>query len=359
MSFEYSHRTVFMVYRALGLVPFQFHLQSAKRLRWRTVHLFVEYLWFVCMLLIELYMLIHTCILCFDHSVRVSFDVFRTLHFSIVTTVRTLVIVITIESYCQRNSQVKILNKFREIDRKFKEKLNFEMNHRRLRQRIMVSFVTTILIYITAIIFLILLYWSEPLNQQVLGLFVIYPLLKRTLSGASYMTYALLAKYRIEAMHEILNSNLLLAPQRSIEVCLDRWMNHDNEMFEMRRLISLQTIYSELYDIVHLINNSFKWSISANFPINVFDISVAIFSAFDVVMAPETPHVIYVSYTWAPLALHYAFSLASIVRMADSLNKEADKLSHQIHRIQSCGIKSQELTDLVSNRKSLQLTRMH
>lgn len=354
MSFEDSHRTVFMVYRVLGLVPSQFHLESLTESNskkwWRNVRLNGEHLWFVCILILELYMLIHTCILCYNHSIKISFDVYRTLHFSIVFTIRMLVIVITIESYCKRNSQAKILQNFREIDRKFTEKLNFEMNYDRLRHEIAISFSITIVIYIAAMALLIPSYWNESFTQQMLALFVIYPLLKRSLSGARYMTYALLAKYRIAAMHEILNSNLLLVQQNSIEVCLDQQMSDDNETFELHRIINLQMIFSQIYDTVQLINNSFKWSISANFPINVFDISVAIFSAFDKVMAPENPHVIYISYSWAPLALHYVFSLVTIVQTADALNREADKLAHQIHRIQSCGIKSEALTDLVSKK---------
>lgn len=296
-------------------------------------------------------MLIHTCILCYNHSIRVSFDVYRTLHFSIVFTIRTLCIVITIESYCKRSSQVQIMNNFREIDREFAEKLNVQLNYHRLRHKIMISFLITIFIYITVIAMLIPAYWDESFTQKMLALFVIYPLLKRSLSGARYMTYALLAKYRIEAMHEILNSNWLLAQQSSIEICLDQQMNDDNETFEMRRIANLQRIFAQIHGTVQLINDSLKWSVSANFPINVFDISVALFSAFDKIMAPENPHVIYISFSWAPLALHYAFSLVTIVQTANSLNKEADKLAHQIHRIQSCGIQSAALTDLVSKVK--------
>lgn len=352
MSFEDSHGTVFMVYRVLGLVPFKFHLKpltkSHSQKWWQNVRLIGEHAWFVCMLILELYMLIHTCILCYNHSIKISFDLFRTLHFSIVFTIRTLVIVITIESYCKRNSQVEIIKNFREIDRQFMERLNFEMNYHQLRHEIAMSFLITIVIYIAAIVLLIPSYWNESFNQQMLALFVIYPLLKRSLSGARYMTYALLAKYRIKAMLEILNSNVLSVQQNSIEVCLDQQMSDDRETFELHRIINLQKIFSQVYDTVQLINNSFVWSISANFPINVFDISVAIFSAFDKMMDPENPHVIYISYSWAPLALHYVFSLVTIVQTADSLNREADKLTHQIHRIQSCGIKSEALSDFVS-----------
>lgn len=358
MSFEDAHRTVFMVYRVFGLVPFQFHLESSLESqktipkKWRrNVRLIVEHLWFISMLLIELYILIHTCMLCYDHSIKVSFDVYRTLHFSIVFTIRSLIILITIESYFKRNVQVQIMNNFREIDRKFSEKLDFEINYHRLRRQIANSFLFRVFMYITAIALLVPAYWNESFEQKMLAMFVIYALMKRSLSASSYTTYALLVKCRIEAMHEIFDNNLLLVQQNSVEICRDQQTSNDREAFELRRMINLQRIFSKIHDTVQLLNNSFRWSISVNFTINVFDISVAVFSAFDKVMDSLNAHVIYVSYTWAPLALHYVFSLVTIIQAANSLNKEADKLAHQIHRIQSCGIESDELRDLVSKEK--------
>lgn len=346
-----------MVYRIFGLVPFQFHFESftksqiniSKDSR-QNVRSIGEHLWFICLLLAELYMLIHCSIMCYNHSIKVSFDVYRTLHFSIVFTIRALLIVITIESYCKRNVQVKIMENFRKIDRNFAEKLKLEINYYRLRRQIAISFLITIFIYIATMAMLVPSYWNESFDQKMLALFVVYPLLKRSLSGSRYITYALLVKYRIEAMHEILDSNLLLAQQNSIEICLDQQIYNDNEAFEMRRMINLRQIFSKIYDTVQLVNNSFNWSISVNFPINVFDISVAVFSAFDRIVKPENLSVIYVSYSWIPLALHYVFSLVAIIQMANSLNKEVDKLTHKLHRIQSCAIESDELQDFVSEK---------
>lgn len=166
------------------------------------------------------------------------------------------------------------------------------------------------------------------------------------------MTYAFLVKYRIEAMNEIFNSNLLLVQQNSIEICLDQQMINNNEAFEIRRMIELQRIFSKIYDTVQLINKSLRWSISVSFPINVFDISVAVFSAVDNVVNPENPNKAYNSYSWGPLTLYYVFSLVTIIQAANSLSKEADKLAYQIHRIQSCGIESGDLKNLVSTEKN-------
>lgn len=351
MSCADVNAAVFLVYRVFGLLPFRFHLESKKNISkgWQeNVRLCGEHLWFIFMLLIEIYMLIHTCILCYNHSIYISFDVYRTLHFSIVFTIRALVIVITIESYCKRNIQAQIMNNFHEIDRKFVEELNLENNYCRLQRQIAISFSITVFIHILAIFILVPTYWNESFDQQLLGLFVIYPLLKRSLSGSIYIIYALLVQHRIKAMHEIFDSNLLLIQQNSIEICVDQQICNDNEAFEMRRMINLQWIFLKIYDTVQLINNSFKWSISVNFPINVFDISVAVFSVFDKIVKPDNPHVIYVSYSWAPLVLQYVLSLITVIQAAHSLNKDADKLAYQIHRIQSCCVESDELKNFVS-----------
>lgn len=354
MPFEDGHSTFFMVYRVFGLVPFQFRFESQNNISkdWRqSVRLVVvEHLWYVCLLLAELYMLIHCCMICYNHSIKVSFDIYRTLHFSIVFTIRALLIIITIDSYCKRNVQAKIMNNFCEIDRNFSEKLNLEINYDRLRHQIAISFLITIFIYTVTMVMLVPSYWNESFEQKLLALFVVYPLLKRSLCGSCFITYAIFVKFRIEAMHEILDGNLLLAQQNSIEICLDQQIYNDNEAFEMRRMINLRQIFIQIYDTVQLINNSFKWSISANFPINVFDISVALFSALDRIVKPEHLSVIYISYSWIPLAFHYVFSLVIIIQMANSLNEEANKLAHKIHRIQTCGIKLDALQDFVSEK---------
>lgn len=51
-------------------------------------------------------------------------------------TIRILAIIITIETYCKRHVQVKIMKKFHEIDRNFAENLNLEINYHRLRRQI-------------------------------------------------------------------------------------------------------------------------------------------------------------------------------------------------------------------------------
>lgn len=74
MSFEDSHGTVFMVYRVLGLVPFKFHLKPLTKSHSQKWCLIGEHAWFVCMLILELYMLIHTCILCWNRSEQIDHE---------------------------------------------------------------------------------------------------------------------------------------------------------------------------------------------------------------------------------------------------------------------------------------------
>lgn len=354
MSFENVHSAIFMVYRAFGLVPFQFHFKSITKSqrnpskKWKKhVYLISELLWFICLLLLELYWLIESAMACYGHSIRLSFDIYNTFHFSVAFSARVLLIVITIESYCKRNVQVKIMNDLYEIDRIFADKLKLKMNYYRLRRQIGMAFLSAIFIYIVTLFLLIFLYWNDAYDQFLIP-FTVYTFFKRALSGSCHITYALFVKYRIEAMHEVLDSNLILAQQNSIEICIDRQRCNDMEAFELRRMVYLWEIFSKIYDIVQLINCRFKWSISVNFPINTFDISVAVFAALNRIVKPANPSiVVYASFSWALVVLLSTFSMGSIIQAANCLSKEADKLAQNLHRIRSCDIDSDELQDLV------------
>lgn len=362
MSFEDSYSAVFMVYRVFGLVPYKFHFQSinagsadASSTKNRHIRcLFcAERFWFICSFLFEIYNLIHNSILCyknFTHMNKINtFNVYRLL---VIIIIRPSIIVITIESYCHQNIQVKILSNLHAIDRIFAQQLKLQINHHRLKRSIFVAFLKWISISVLVISILIATsfidYEYRTIEDEILLVLSLYPLLKKALFGSAYVTYAILMKCRLQAMHDVLDSNLLLAHESpSFEVSIDRESRREHEAFEFQRLIHLWRIFARTHDTIQLMNDTFKWSITANFFVNVFDICVMIFHYIDRVFGPHM--LIYVSYVGAvSFAFYYVFCFAAIIQVANSVAAEAEKIAPKIHRLSLNGTISDELQHFVS-----------
>lgn len=362
MSFENSCSGVFTVYRIFGLVPSKFHFQSSTAELSRTFsnkkrqicRLFAEKLWFSCLLLFEFYNLIHSSILNYKKFFNIysisSFNVFRLL---MIITIRVCIILITIESYRHRKVQVKILDNLREIDRVFERKLKLHINYHRLKRSIFVALLKWIPIYFVAVsIFISANLFEETKIEDVICVaLTLYPLLKQALFGSAYVTYAILIKCRLQAMHEVLDSNLLLAhvESPSFEMSIDRESRREREAFEFQRLIYLWRLFPRVHETVQLMNDTFKWSISVNFFADVFYICAVVFSYLNEIL--RTSHekdTILSNISISYMFYCGIFCFRAIIPMAESVAAEADKIAPKIHRLSWISTISEELQHFVS-----------
>lgn len=224
MSFDASYNVVFMVYRILGLVPFKFHFHSITagplRSGWRKVcWSFAENLWFACLLLYELYNLKLSSIWWYNaYACPSKVDTFNAFRTVMAVIFRLCIVITTVETYCTRHLHTNILSNLHEIDRQFAQKLKLQINYQRLQRTIFIAFLKWIPIYILAAsIFIVNHSMKTQITIKYIATLMLsyYPLFKQALFNATYISYAILIRHRIQAMNQVLDSNLLLHPHAS------------------------------------------------------------------------------------------------------------------------------------------------
>lgn len=329
-----------MVYRVFGLVPYHFHVQSvatawqsplsfAKREKY---FLSVKRTWFIGLLLFELYNLVHSSVLWHRlyKSADYSFNIFR---FWNAITIRICIIIITVESYRHRHIQVEIIKNLHEIDRIFAQTLKLQINYHRLRAAVFVAFAKWM--GISAIVVSTL--FAASLIEHVANfrlMFALYPLVKKAMLGSVYMTYAILIRHRIRAIHEVLDSDLLLIHEST---------------FALQQLMHLLHIFPRIHATIQLINATFKWSISMNFFVNVFDFCETTYYHLD--KAFQHPkHSIEDGLLFSGFAFtfYYVLYFGLIIQMAHSISAEANKIPPKIHRLNLSRTISDEMQEFVS-----------
>lgn len=149
-------------------------------------------------------------------------------------------------------------------------------------------------------------------------------------------------------MHEILDTNLLIKRSNSFEICVDEQGSYDDETFEFQRMIYLRWIYSKLYDTVQMANVNFELSISTAFSVSLIDCSLMIFHAFDDTLEPPNRFTLFQSYNWLAFFFHHVFFMGFIIKMANCVVVEAEKLAYTVYWISSSTTVSDYLQDFVS-----------
>lgn len=356
MPFEDSYRVLFNIYSIFGLVPFQFHFRSISTILHRKQQfcfLFVEKLWFICLVLFEVFNSVHSLVFyyrdCLKCNCMNSFNGFRLI---MIFVIRLCVIVITVESYCRRHIHVRIQQNLREIDRIFTHKLRMQINYHRLRRVVVAAVLKWMFVYVIVVSIFIannLIENKAKLKYTPLLLFV-YSALKKALFGCTYITCAILIRYRVQAMHQMLDSNLIALNESAFEILIDRDGQNDREIFEYRRLVHLWRLFPRLHETIQLMNDSFKWSISIAFFANVFDITAMIFYNLDKIFGPPGMCRSTIDLTYFIIAsiFYYFFAFGTIIQTANSVAKEAEKIAPMIQQIIACGTISDELQFFVS-----------
>lgn len=297
-----------------------------------------------------------------------SFNGFRLL---MIFVIRLCIIVMTIESYCCRHFHVKIQRNLHEIDCIFAQKLKLQINYRQLKRTVLVAFAKWMSVYvIVASIFIANNLMVNATNPKYIQLMLsVYSMLKKALFGCTYITCAILIKYRIQAMCRVLDGNLLLLTKSTFELLLiDRESQGDRETFEFQRLIHLWQMFPRIHETIQLMNDTFKWSISIAFFANLFDVSAMIFYNLDKAFGSEESDcrsTTELTYFITAGIFYYAFAFATITQMANSVATEAEKIAPKIQQISSSGVASDEFQyfvskiwtafDLTSKRSNIEL----
>lgn len=361
MSFESSYSSVFTAYRLFGLVPFKFHFQSITtnpeifNKKQKNFVSIVEKLWLLCLLLFELQNLVETL-----HS-RIQFLVtcncinsFNGFRIFMLLTFRVCPILVTLELYFHRNVQMDIIAKLQEIDRIFAQKLKLHMNYHRLKRTIFIAFSKWISICVVFVLILIVSYIivkapKEEYTSLAMSLF--YPLSKRALYSSTYITYAILIRHRIQAMHEVLDSNLLLLRDSPFDTANALESRNEHDAFELRRMVHLWKIYSLLHETIQLINDSFKWAISFIFFSNVIAVCVGTFQYFDKTYGSPNEYytnlVNVMCYSFF-LVFYYGICFGMMIGMANAVDIDANKIMQKMYQISLSGTISDELQNFVS-----------
>lgn len=359
MPFAHSYRAIFNIYSLFGLVPFQFHFRSISAKSHRNHSfclLFVEKLWFICLILLELFNSVHSAIFYYCSSLKCeSMSTFLAFRMIMIFVIRLCVVVITVESYFRRHCHVQIHRNLHEIDRIFTHKLNWQIDHHRLKRTVVAAVLKWMLVFVVvATIFITNNLNANSANPQYAPVLLsIYVFLKKALFGCAYITCAILIRHRIQEVHQALASNL---------TALNDGPN-DREEFEFRRLVHLWRLYPRLHETIQLMNDSFKWSMSIAFFVNLFDISAMIFYNLDKIFGCPKSCQSSINLTYFIIAsvFYYIFAFGTIIQTANSVAKEAERIAPKIQQICSCGLISDELQLFVSRiaRASNVMRRVH
>lgn len=244
---------------------------------------------------------------------------------------------------------MRILNHLHEIDRIFAQKLHLQINYHRLRRLIVVTFLTWISICILGVsISVSVLIPFATVEEKLRIVLSLYSVLKQIVFGSTYITYAILVRHRIQAMHEILDKNSLLTQETAINISIDCKNPNEHEAFEFRRLIHLWRLFPLVYDAVQSINHTFKWSISMYIFVNVFNFCVVGFDYIRKIYESIDEDRKIIFFFSVPLLFYCMFLFGAIIQMANSVAKEADKIAPKIHRLSSSGTISDDLQHFVS-----------
>lgn len=266
-------------------------------------------------------------------------------------TIRLYTIIITLELYYHRNDQVQIISQLHEIDQIFAQKLHLKINYHRLRRTVIVAFLKWMSVCAVLLSILIAACVIEDVAKvEYIHLLVSsYSLLKKALFGSAYITYAILIRHRIRAMHEVLDSNLLLLNDSPFEIPIDRERSNQYEAIEFRRLNHLWRLLPRIHETIELINATFKWSISMNFFVNVFDFCETMYYHFDQAFK-HSKHCIEEGLVYSGFAFmfYYVLYFGLIIQMANSVSAEADKIAPKLHRLNLSGAITDEVQDFVS-----------
>lgn len=336
MHFEDTYRVVFMVYRVLGMIPYRFtpsKNQAPPQNRPNTF-LVVEYLWIICLLAFECYVLIDSLFECYDYISHVKVTLYIGLDLLILTTFRILTIIITIESFFKRNIQVNILHNLFEIDKIFIEHLNMNIDYKQLNRLIRNAFLKWIFIYIITETFLISMTLYEGANNLPIFLILfVYPLLKLTVNGSKYITFAILIKYRIDAMHKVLLDSPLWMQENLFKKNDNLLRFNIDQTNELHRMINLWKIFNKMYKTIKLTNYSFECSISINFSVEILAICAVLFHILDYILGPPNRFFLISIISFGIYLFYYVFRVGMLIRIAHCAAEEADMLANKVHRL--------------------------
>lgn len=354
MRFEDTYAIVFSIYRVLGLVPSQFNrLQTQNftvviknRHRFYSI---VEYFWIICLLIFEFYILIYSLILCYQYILHVHVTLYVGFDVFILTMMRTLVIIITVESFGKRNVQVNILNNLFEIDTIFMQNLNFNIDYSQSRRSIRNNFLKWCGVYIFTESFLIGMNLYEGANglQDFLLLFG-NPLLKLTLSGSKYITFALLIKCRIDAMHETMTPNSFSMQTNSTQTFNHLQQFTIDQNIELHRMISLWQIFNKMHETIKLINYNFNWSISIHFSVEILSTCAILFHILDYILGPPNRFFLISAITFGIYLTYHVFRVGILIQIAHCTAEAVGLLAHKVHRLSANGRASDGLQHFVS-----------
>lgn len=343
-----------MVYRIFGLIPFPFHYQSISTSaykKWKPYFEFAEKLWLVCLILFEFYSLVFNSNLVYQHFSHSngmnSYYIFRKF---IVFTIHASVVVITLESYRHRNVQVEIIRQLQEIDLIFAQKLKLQIDYQRLKRSIFVAFLKWTSVYTIMILILSTIYILENVStgKDPRYLLWMYPLTKKAFFASAYTTYVILIEHRIQAMHQVFDTNLLLVNESKFEISIDQASHSEYEAFELQRLVHLWRLYPHIHATIQCINDTFKWSVSIIFLTDILDISQLLFYTFETMNGSMSGLKINLTCYSVAFIGYYLFAFATFTRLANSLAKEAEKIPPKIHRLILDGAISEPFQDFVS-----------
>lgn len=347
MLFEDKYRSLFMVYRIFGISPCRYvpnqHSSGQTGSIKQKLIVTIEDFWIICVLAFEL--------ISFNHCFKIAQEKFsKRLDLYIVLGVLDMfvhhihLIVTTIETFCKRNSQAKILQNLNEIDGILSSKLKLNIDYSQLKHSIYQKLVMSMFVYALAEIIL-------PLHDRPISIFTIYALLKRALVTSKYVTFVIFIRYRVEAMHRALAGSPMWMQQNITWILMNQNRFSDFEAAELKRMINVWRIFNKIYEIVQLTNKTFKWSISVSFSIDIFIICALLFHFMESIFETKMIRTLddeHSANICGVYMIFYVFNVGIIIQAANSVAEVANHFASEIQQFRSNDVQSAEYQNFVS-----------
>lgn len=251
------------MYQILGFSPFSIPsklVQSSSRIKW--------YIYNGVLIIFYTSLVLYNVIFYQIFLEGAKGEMLTYLSFVIITAVRTLTIIIIIESTVNREKQIRFLKQFDDIDSIFHDELATKMNYKMMRRNAFFWLV----IWLIKMFVLFTLVLTDILEDDItvwdkfLWILVSIPVIVSVVRYFQIIHYIQLLGYHFELINTRLNE--IYASINRLSVC-ETELNNNNYLTVIGsiedgiydEIVALRRIFHTLWESTGLLNETFRWSL--------------------------------------------------------------------------------------------------
>lgn len=255
---------IFRVYQFCGFAPFPIPFEEAS------VRKKNQMKWYIYNGILVIYfgsLVVHNIVFYRVYFVGEKKDMLGYLSFMIISAVRTLAVIIAIESIQNVKQQISFLQQFETIDQIFLHDLGVRINYKKMRR--VASF--WLAIWLTKSFILVAMVLADIIREdtsvwnKILWFFLTVPLVTSVLRYFQIIDYIVTLGYRFELINARLNEINATTSRLSVSgkilksgICEPAARPIDRGIYD--EIVALRRIFHMLWENTFLMNAAFRWS---------------------------------------------------------------------------------------------------